>query len=143
MLCRDDIPREAILEVTKRNVPPLLKFFVKEEELRTMFERENVRELGNFHSATKAETRADGYFSGLATGEAGNNVSANNDSAILEGDSTDLGANIVGIGLYINGSQFPIVLDLNSGLRAELFALIYNGLNNQLRWKGYPCHVQC
>lgn len=133
VLGRNDMPSKAILKISERNIPSFLELFVEEKELCAMCESKYIGELGNFHSVTVAEAWANRYFCGLAAGEAGNNIPAEDNSTILKCCAADFGANTVGISLYIESRQFPVVLDFYSGLGVELFALINDRFDHQLR----------
>ena len=137
------MPSKAILKITERNIPSLLELFVEEKKLCAMFESQYIGELGEFHSVTESESRANRYFSGLAAREARNDVSAKDDRAVLESGSADFGANIIGVSFYIKCRQFPVVLDFYSGLGIELLTFIDDRFDYQFRREGQPCRVQC
>jgi len=129
------VPSKTILKIPKLNPPLFFEFLGEEKELCTVFQSEQIGELGYRDSRPDADAWGDCYFGGFAIGQPCNDGPTVKDTAIFDCICAYTGAQVFDIRRDCEGRKPPYVFYLDSGFRAEGFTFINDPFNYEFRRK--------
>ncbi len=135
------MPSETILKISELNAPAFFEGSFEEEQFCVMPEGQHIRKLGDLHTLTETYAGTNRNLSGFSARKPSYYISAHKERTILHGNAANAGANILGVNLYPDGREFPVIFDFDSGFGVECFAFVNNCLYDQFWKKGNPCNI--